>query len=47
MFFTDADVADHPVEKFMGQWVSDFHGTLSQFAAGKVRFSELRPFYLH
>jgi uncharacterized membrane protein len=28
VFYRDSDTVDHPVEKLMGQWVSEFHNLL-------------------
>ena len=45
--YSESDTTNHPVEKLMGQWVTEFHNMLSFIAEHPVRYSELRPMYLH
>ena len=47
VFYRESDTVDHQVEKLMGQWVSEFHKMLGFVAEHAVRYSELRPMYLH
>ena len=42
-FYRDLETETHPVEKFMGKWVSDFHSQVAEYCTRKPRYSELRP----
>ena len=42
-FYRDSEVATHPVERVMGNWVKKFHETLSMHCVRQPRYSELRP----
>ena len=42
-FYRDQETETHPVEKFMGKWVSDFNAQVAEYCIRKPRYSELRP----
>ena len=47
VFYKESDTVEHPVEKLMGQWVAEFNNMLGFIAEQPIRYSELRPMYLH
>lgn len=42
-FYRDEETETHPVERFLGKWVADFHNQVAEYCIRKPRYSELRP----